>query len=154
MRPLPDVGEYWFSDNFVEDVKLMKRWADFGFWSKSALSDTNDSEAYINGLCVAQVAGQNPNKQITAMNDLAENHPEWVSEYITYGEVTGAMYPGHATQNGTAIVRGSKHPERAMMVLNYLMTDESMNRLVQAGIEGVHYEVVDGLYKNLSEDFK
>jgi hypothetical protein len=26
-----------------------------------------------------------------------------------------------------------------MMVLNYLMSDEEMNRLVQAGIEGVHY---------------
>ena len=148
------VEDYWFSDNFVDDVRMLKRWADSGFWSKSALSDTNDSEAYINGLCVALVAGQNPNKQITAMNEIAKTHPDWITEYITFGETTGVMYPGHATQNGTAIVRGSKHPDRAMMVLNYLMSDESMNKLVQAGIEGVHYEVKDGLYQNLSEDFK
>lgn len=148
-----EIYDYWFSDEFVEDCKLMKDWADKGFWSKSALSDTNDAEAYKNGLCVAIVAGQNPNKQIDAMNSFALNHPDWKTEYITYGEINGVMYPGHATQNGTSIVRGTKHPERAMMVLNYFMTNEEMNRLVQAGIEGTHYELVDGVYKNLSEDF-
>lgn len=149
-----DVYDYWFSEDFVEDAKLFKRWADMGFWSKSAISDTNDSEAYDNGLCVAMVAGQNPNKQIAAMTNFAKTHPDWKTEYIAYGEITGVMYPGHATQNGTAIVRGSKNPERALAVLSYFMTDEEMNRLVQAGIEGKHYELVDGMYKNLSEDFK
>ena len=56
-----DVYDYWYSDDFAEDMKLMKKWADLGFWSKSALSDTNNSESYKNGLCVAEVAGQNPN---------------------------------------------------------------------------------------------
>ena len=148
-----DVYDYWFSDEFVEDCKLMKKWADMGFWSKSALSDTNDSEAYNNGLAIAEVAGMNPNKQISSATTFANEHPEWQSAYITYGEVTGVMYPGHATQNGTAIVRGSKYPERAMMVLNYMMTDLEMNKLVQYGIEGTHYEVVDGIFNRLSENF-
>ena len=151
----PDqVYDYWFSDDFTEDMKLMKKWADMGFWSKSALSDSNDSEAYDNGLCIAEVAGMNPNKQISSANNFAKDHPEWESAYIAYGEVTGVMYPGHATQNGTAIVRGTKYPERCAMVLNYMMTNEEMNDLVQYGIKGVHYDVVDGVYQNLSENFK
>ena len=150
----PDqVYDYWFSDDFVDDMKLMKKWADMGFWSKSALSDTNDSEAYDNGLAIAEVAGMNPNKQISSANNFAKDHPDWESAYITYGEVTGVMYPGHATQNGTAIVRGTKYPERCAMVLNFLMTNQEMNNLVQYGIEGKHYEVVDGIYKNLDENF-
>lgn len=150
----PDqVYDYWFSDAFVEDMKLMKKWADMGFWSKSALSDVNDSEAYENGLCVAEIGGMNPNKQIASANNFALDHPEWQSAYIAYGEITKVLYPGHATQNGTAIVRGSKNPERAAMVLNFLMTDLDMNKLVQYGIEGTHYEVADGLYKNLSQRF-
>ena len=149
-----EVYDYWFSDDFVEDCKLFKSWADQGFWSKSALSDSNDQEAYDNGLAVAEVAGMNPNKQITSANNFAKDHPDWESAYIAYGENTGVIYPGHATQNGTAILRSSKYPERAMMVLNYIMTDETMNRLVQYGIEGTHYEIdADGFYVNLSEDF-
>ncbi len=50
-------------------MKMLKRWAYQGFWSKSALSDTNNSDAYKNGLCVAEIAGQNPNKQVTAIAD-------------------------------------------------------------------------------------
>lgn len=149
-----DVYDYWFSDDFVDDCKLFKRWADMGFWSKSALSDTNDNEAYDNGLAVAEVAGMNPNKQITSAQNFAKDHPEWESAYIAYGETTGVIYPGHATQNGTAILRSCKHPERAMMVLNYLMTDEEMNRLVQYGIEGTHYAVDEnGIYQELSDKF-
>ena len=149
-----DVYDYWFSDDFAEDCKLFKSWADQGFWSKSALSDTNDNEAYDNGLAVAEVAGMNPNKQISSANSFAKDHPDWESAYIAYGENTGVIYPGHATQNGTAILRSSKYPERCMMILNYIMTDEAMNCLVQYGIEGKHYELdADGFYHNLDDSF-
>jgi len=64
------------------------------------------------------------------------------------------VYPGHATQNGTAILRSSKYPERCMMVLNYIMTAEAMNRLVQCGIEGKHYKLDEnGFYVNLDDSF-
>ena len=96
----------------------------------------------------------NPNKQISSATTFAKEHPEWESAYITYGEITGVLFPGHATQNGTAIVRGTKYPERCAMILNYMMTNQEMNDLVQYGIKGVHYDVVDGLYQNLSENFK
>ena len=149
-----DVYDYWFSDDFAEDCKLFKSWADQGFWSKSALSDTNDNEAYDNGLAVAEVAGMNPNKQISSANSFAKDHPDWESAYIAYGENTGVIYPGHATQNGTAILRSSKYPERCMMILNYIMTDEAMNCLVQYGIEGKHYELdADGFYHTLDDSF-
>lgn len=149
-----EVYDYWFSDDFVEDCKLLKSWADKGYWSRSALSDTNNSEAYKNGLCVAQVAGMNPNKQITAINDFEDADEGWISEYIAYGEVTGAIYPGHATQNATSIIRGSKNPERALMALDLLMTDPELNALIQYGIEGTHYKVTDdGFYENLSTAF-
>ena len=149
-----EVTDYWFSDDFVTDCKILKSWADKGYWSRSALSDTNNSESYKNGLCVAQVAGMNPNKQITAINDFTTAGEGWESEYIAYGEVTGAIYPGHATQNGTAIIRGTKYPERALMVLDLLMSDPELNALIQYGIKGKHYEIDEnGFYKNLSEDF-
>ncbi len=149
-----EVYDYWFSDDFVADCKLLKSWADKGYWSRSALSDTNNAESYKNGLCVAQIAGMNPNKQITAMNDFETAGEGWLSEYIAYGEVTGAIYPGHATQNATSIIRGCKNPERALMALDLLMSDEELNALIMYGIEGTHYQISeDGFYENLSTTF-
>ena len=147
-----EVYDYWYSDDFVDDMKTMKRWADEGLWSKSALSDTNNSDAYKNGLCVAEVAGQNPNKQITAIADFENAGQGWESAYVAYGEVTNTIYPGHATQNGTAIVRGCKDPERALLVLQTMLCDDEVNSIVQYGIKGTHYDVEDGIYKNLQEE--
>ena len=147
-----DVYDYWFSDDFVEDMKLMKKWADEGFWSKSALSDTNNSDAYKNGLCVAEIAGQNPNKQVTAIADFTNAGEGWESAYVAYGETNGVIYPGHATQNGTAVVRGCKNPERALYVIQTLLCDDEVNAILQYGIKGTHYDVVDGIYKNLQEE--
>lgn len=149
-----DVYDYWYSEDFIEDCKLMKKWADLGFWSKSALSDPNNDTAFTNGLCVAEIAGQNPNKHISAVTDFEKNHPDWKSAYIAYGETNGVIYPAAATQNATAITTQCKNPERALMVLELLLADEEINRLVQCGIEGTHYEITpDGYYKNLSENF-
>jgi len=147
--------EYWYTQDFIDDCKLMKKWADAGYWSKSALSAENNPDAYKNGLTTAIVSGQNPNKHITNMNNFAAEHPDWTTAYITYGEITGVMFPGHATQNGTGIVRSTKYPERCALVLQELMMNEELNKLVQCGIEGTHYELDEqGLYKNINEEFK
>ncbi len=148
------VFDYWFSDEFVEDMNLMKKWADYGFWSKSALSDSNNSDSYKNGLCVAEPQGQNPAKYITSVSDFEKAGEGWESAYLAYGEVTGIIYPAHATQNATAVVRGCKNPERALAVVQYLMCDEEMNKLVQCGIEGTHYTINDEGFYEAVEDTK
>lgn len=43
-----------------------------------------------------------------------------------------------------AISTASKNPERAMMFLNLLNTDPYLMTLLNFGIEGVHYDMVDG----------
>lgn len=150
-----DVYDYWNSDDFVTDMKLLKKFADEGFWSRSALSDTNDSEAYNNGICAAVVAGQNPNKNIAAITNFAEKHPDWKSEYVAYGETTGVIFPAHATQNATAVLASSKNQDRALMVLDLFLYDKELNDLVEYGIKGTHYDIdANGNYKNLSENYK
>lgn len=46
-----------------------------------------------------------------------------------------------------AISSVSKNPERAMMFLNLLNTDPELMTLLNYGVEGVHYDLVDGLVK-------
>lgn len=50
-----------------------------------------------------------------------------------------------------AISTASKNPERAMMFLNLLNTDPTLMTMLNYGVEGVHYELVDGLVKFTSE---
>lgn len=48
-------------------------------------------------------------------------------------------------ENSTVISANSKNPERALMAIEKFMTEEEYYRLIQYGIEGRQYEVVDGV---------
>ena len=149
-----EIIDYWNSPDYLEDLKLVKKWADEGLWSRSVLSDPSDSEDFNNGTVVMKVAGMNPNKCITAVNKFEKDGKGWEAAYITYGELTGSLYPNAPTSNATSITRSCKNPERALMVLDLLLTDPELNELIQCGIEGVHYELdEDGVYTNLSEAY-
>lgn len=149
------VEDYWFSDEFVEDMKLLKDWADKGYWSRSILSNTTDAgEQYDNGQCVALVFGMNPNKYATRVETWKADHPDWKTAYFTFGEAAGKVWSTTPTADATAITKDCKNPERAMKVLELLATDKDLNLLTQYGIEGEDYEVTsDGLYQSLNSDF-
>ena len=140
--------DYWNSQDFVDDCEMFKKWYEAGFWSSRALADRRYDNSFDNGNVIAMIEGQNPMKFATAYEQAERNHPDWEVKYIAYGEKTGVLYPAHATQNGTAILRTCKHPDVAIQVLQALMMDEELNHLVLYGIEGTHYEIKDGLYDN------
>ncbi len=56
-----------------------------------------------------------------------------VSPYVTNASTTGAM---------TAISATSKHPEKAMELINLVNKDSTLRNLLMFGIEGTHYEKV------------
>ena len=60
----------------------------------------------------------------------------WVLAYVDTTSSQGAMM---------AISTASKNPERAMMFLNLLNTDPTLMTMLNYGVEGVTYELQDGL---------
>lgn len=139
-----EIYDYWGSDEFREHMKIMKQWADEGFWSKSVLSDTSTAGTISEGGIVIYFC--NPNQYITQKNACKEAHPDWELGVVTASEMTGIAYPYTAMGNGTSIPVNSKNPERAAMALELLMLDEELNKLIMYGIEGEHYEVDDNGY--------
>ena len=132
--------DYWHSDEFVEDMKLMKKWADAGWWSRSFLSAENDTDALVHEKTTAIIDGTNANKWVSWCNSAkSAGFDDWEIGWWEYANMDNNAYPAHPTQNATVIVNGCKYPERALMVVNYIMMDKEMNDLVQCGIEGVHY---------------
>ncbi len=139
---------YWASDDFRDDMKIMKKWADAGFWSRSVLSDANNSDAFINGQDICIVDGQNPAKFVGTYYD-SKLAGDWKVGYVPYASINGIAYANHPSGNGTAIPTNSKYPERAAMALNLLYMDKDINRLLQYGIKGTHYTLdADGYYKD------
>ena len=143
--------EYWHTDAFVEDAKLMKKWADAGYWTRSALSAENDTQALAEGRTTIFADGTNPNKWVSWVKGAKDaGHDDYEIAWWSFANVDDYAYPAHPTQNATVIVNTCKYPERAMLIINDLMTNVEDNYIIQYGIEGVHYELDEnGFYKNL-----
>ena len=144
-----ELYEYWGSDDFIEDMKMFKRWADKGFWTKSALSNKNAmTDSFINEYSVACLNGINPVKYYRTLNLLQSRSPGKSAGYYPYCRNTRLVKPVHPIHNGFAIPLSARNPERAVMFYEKLMLDKEYNRLTQYGIEGKHYALTeDGKYK-------
>lgn len=74
-------------------------------------------------------------KQTSAERGITVEYVPCTPAYIDTTSSQGAMM---------AISTVSKNPERAMMFLNLLNTDAELMTLLNFGIEGTHYDLVDG----------
>ena len=76
---------------------------------------------------------------------LQKSMPNVETEFWCPAEQNGKIKKKAGVENSTVISVNSDNPERALMVIEKFMTDESYYRLIQYGIEGRQYEVADGL---------
>lgn len=86
------VEDYWFSDDFVDDMKLMKKWVDMGFWSRSALSNSPQDDPFGNGLTTLYCSGCNPGRVVGTRQAMAKTHPDWKVGFVAFGETNGVIY--------------------------------------------------------------
>lgn len=148
------ITNYFESPAFAADMKTMKKWADLGFWSRSALSTKTDATSFANGKCIAILNGENAPKVGQEISSASTAHPDWKVGYINYSEINGIPQVAHATQNGYGIPVSSKNPERALMFYQKLWLDKTYNQLTEFGIEGTHYTVKDGYYEPIGDQTK
>lgn len=148
---------YWESDNFREDMKLMKKWADAGYWSKNALSDTTDpKDKMLAGTVAAQIGVTGFGSGVWYNEQAIENDPntEMVFNTIPYAYAKEQAISVHPTQNGISIPISAQNPERAIALWEKILLDEEYNRLVMNGIEGEDYNVTDGVYEKIPGGFE
>lgn len=146
-----DIKSYWHTQDFIDDMKMFKRWADKGFWSRSALSAKVDENSFTSGKVISVIQGENPNKYAANIMKVESSNPDWEVGYYPYCYSNKIAIPVHPAQNGYAIPIASKNPERAMMFYEKLVMDKTYNQLTQYGIEGQHYKVEDGYYVGIGD---
>lgn len=146
-----EVYSYWGSDEQKKDLETIKRWADKGFFPKNVLNVKDTLQAPVVSGKAAAMLGDNPTRYNDTQLKMQSNHPEWKLGYTSFAETRGFATPVHPIHNGFAIPRNSKNPERALAFYEKLVTDKQYNQLTEYGIEGKHYEVVDGYYKMIGD---
>ena len=123
---------------YSDYAKLMKKWSEKGYWSRSAIADTTlVRDAYENAQSASFV--QNTGTMGMANNTLRAKGftPLMIDMYPN-----AIRYKG-VTTTGIAIPHSSEHMERALMFLDLLKYDETVYELYRWGIEGKHWEWVD-----------
>lgn len=147
-----DTYYYWESDNFREDMKLMKKWADAGFWSKNALSDTTDpKDKLLAGNAAAQIGRSGYGAGITYTEEAQQNDPntKMVFNTVPYSYAKNQAIAVHPTQNGISIPISAQNPERAIAFWEQVLFNEEYNHLIMYGIEGEDYNNADGIYEKI-----
>lgn len=128
-----DMVWQYTTEEYREFVNLMKSWADMGFWSKNAVSNTiSPADAFING--TSACVFWNYDTCMTIYNTVMEEHPEWKPEIIDPNP-EGARYKAPYGE-GMSVPASAEHPERSLMVIDLLKWDKELYDIARYGIEG------------------
>lgn len=142
------------TDAFMDYAKKMREFYQAGFWTADTLSSEEiQSDSWVQGK--AAIMSWNLGNVCGRAREMNAAHPEWRATFVDPLRTSKKQFNAYIN-NGVGINAGSKHPERAMMVINELMTDKEVYDLTCYGIEGVHWEEAgENTYKSLpaSENF-
>lgn len=129
----PEVFTLSDCDSIPDFLEMMARWNKKGFYSKTALSDT-DSQKTQNGKAAVKV------HNIDTYRGQAILNPDWDFRFVNMvKDVAHLPY----TQDCMVISNTSKNPERAMAFWNLLTTDQELYDALMYGVEGTTYTLTD-----------
>lgn len=124
------------TDEYREYVNLAKSWADKGFWSKNAVSNTiSPADAFING--TSATVFWNYDTCMTVYNTVMAEHPEWKPEMVDPNP-EATRYVGAYTE-GMSVPASAPNPERSLMVIDLLKWDKELYDIARYGIEGKNW---------------
>lgn len=135
-----------YTQEFEDWAVKMREWADKGYWGKDVLSATMGGKENFRA---GNSAGYLTHAQdwIGQYGADIKAQPESDPYFFTFAEANKKIKRKMGVDNSTVISTNSANPERALMVIEKFMTDESYYNLIQYGIEGKQYVIEDGIKK-------
>ena len=138
----PKIFTYYEYEKTPDFLEMMNRWNEAGYFTKSALSDT-DSQKFKNGIAASTI------HNIDSYSGNYIDHPDWGVKYANFVK---DVYNMPFTQDTVVISNTSENPERALALYDLITNDEEAFRAFYYGIEDTSYEIIDGQIKNLDAD--
>jgi len=128
----PKLFTYWEYSKTPEFLDMMDRWNKAGYFSKSALSDS-DSNKLGNGVAASTI------HNIDTYEGTYRNNPEYKPRWLNLvSDVSNLSF----TQDAMAIAGTSDNPERALMLWDLITSDAEVFRAFFYGIEGKSYRII------------
>lgn len=135
----------WFeSDAFKTRVERSRRWYEKGYVRLDAATSTEAASALVRaGTLFSYLSTIKPGFLV---QENAACGMEMVTAYIDGddGEISNYMTTNNVNFFNWGIANNSEDKVKAMEFLNFAYTSREFNDLLNFGIEGVHYEKVDG----------
>ncbi|SCP94849.1 ABC transporter substrate-binding protein [Anaerobium acetethylicum] len=129
----PQVKAVYDVEGLKGFLEMMTRWNEKGYFSKSALSDT-DSGKTANGKAAIKI------HNIDSYRDISAQHPEYKFAFSNFvKDIAHLPY----TQDCMVISNTSKNPERALAFWDLVTSDQEVYNAFFYGIEGTSYELND-----------
>ena len=138
----PKLFTWYEYEKTPEFLEMMKRWNEAGYFTKSALSDT-DSQKFKSGKAASRV------HNIDSYSGEYIQNPEWGIKFANFvTDVSNLPF----TQDALVISNTAENPERSLALYDLITSDEESYRAFMYGIEGTTYEIIDGQVKSLNTD--
>lgn len=141
-----------FDPLFDEYAETMAEWYERGFWRTDVLNNTQDTrEALRAGRSGSDQHHSNTFRTLRwEMDDL---FPGSELQMFAWADTGGNLVAEPITHGATSIGRNSDAPARSVMIYEILRQNEEVYRLLNYGMEGTQYEVVDGV-RTRPEDYE
>lgn len=143
-----DLFIYHETEEFKEYLDTQRRWVERGYTQPDVASSTDmGNDGILSGKYAGSINSQGVATTLTGLIVPArESNPEWEIGYMNFGEMFQWTYRAHPTFMAFALPKASPNPERALLFYQEILTNEELFRLLDMGIEGVHYEIDENGY--------
>ncbi|MCG7214849.1 DUF3502 domain-containing protein [Paenibacillus mucilaginosus] len=132
-----------FDDTFVDFAKMMKAWADRGYWREDVLNYKGNVR---DELKAGQTGADQHHTQTFSglRTEMDAKQPGSELQMFAWSDTRGNLISQPITHGATAVGAKSKHPERALMAYELIRQNKEVYYLMNYGIEGVQYVIKDG----------
>lgn len=135
----------WDVKGYEQGVFDLRDWFLKGYIRNDIASVLDDTSDFYAGKYVVTETAYKPGFEASQNNILGGDNVA-----IIMGD--GMVSQGACTATMLAISATSKHPDKAIQVINLLNTDKELYNLISSGIEGKHYKWVDDDHIKLIEN--
>lgn len=114
-----------------------------GMWTKNApMAKYTTKDSFKSGKSAACI--DNLGNVVGIYESVTAEHPDWDVKVFPLTPAENPTRCNPYTQNGMSIGVNSKNPERALMALDLLRNDKTINQTTTYGIEGVYWKENNG----------
>lgn len=139
-------------DSLVEFAKLMKQWADAGYWREDVLNYQGETRELLkDGVTGADRHHTQTWRNLRVL--MEDRQPGSDLGFFWFGEELDNLVSLNITHGAMAVAAQSKNPERALMVYDLIRNDPTFYSIFNFGLEGEQYVIDERGYRGRPDTY-